>query len=173
MKENRMEFTDGIHKITEPIIIDGAKYKEGFVLTAAPGAHPVLDGTIDLVADQFKRVGDYFVYRFQPDEKGEFPIFHDFYDKVGDRSIPLIACGFTDTFCQSWPEASEAVLKAIKEVVADFGGSYVDTEGLLSNAQKVGTPDIYHFCKESLYILGGKFFEKYTQMREVVETEKV
>lgn len=99
--------------------------------------------------------------------------FHDFYEKVGDSSIPLITCGFPDTFCQSCPEASEAVLKAIKEVVADFGGSYVDTAGLLSNAQKVESKDIYHFCKESLYILGGKFFEKYTQMREVVETEKV
>ena len=70
MKTSRMEFTDGIHKITGPIIIDGAEYKEGLVLTAVPGAHPVLDGTIDLAADQFMRVGDSFIYRFQPNEKG-------------------------------------------------------------------------------------------------------
>lgn len=98
--------------------------------------------------------------------------FNDFYEKVGDRSVPVIACGFPDTFCQRWPEATEAVLKAIREVIADFDGGFVETEGLISNAQKVGTDDIYHYCKESLRILGGKFFEKYCQLRKGVPAGK-
>lgn len=121
MKENRMEFTDGIHKITEPIIIDGAKYKEGFVLTAAPGAHPVLDGTIDLVADQFKRVGDYFVYRFQPDEKGEFPTFHDFYDN--GKKIPICKS-------QEFRLRDKILDQKNRENPANYLGLYVDEDSL-------------------------------------------
>lgn len=94
--------------------------------------------------------------------------FNDFYEKLGDKSVPVIACGFPDTFCESAPEATDAVLKAIKEVVADFGGGFVETKGLLSNAQKLNNNDIYHYCKESLHILGGKLFEKYTELRKAV-----
>ena len=60
-----------------------------------------------------------------------------------------------------------AVLKAIHEVIVDdFGGKFVETKGLLSNAQKVDSNDIYHYCKESLRILGGKYFEKYQEIRK-------
>lgn len=110
--------------------------------------------------------------RYTTHKKNLTDTFNDFYEKLGDKSVPIIACGFPDTFCQSIPEATDAVLRAIKEVIADFGGAYVDTAGLPSNAQKVGGGDIYHYCKESLRILGGKFFEKYAQLRSAVKAGK-
>ena len=104
--------------------------------------------------------------RYTTHQKNLTATFDDLYEKLGDRSIPLIAGGFPDTFCESWPEATEAVLKAIREVIADFGGEFVDNKGLQSNSQKVGGGDIYHFCKESLRIIGGKYFEKYQELRK-------
>jgi len=91
--------------------------------------------------------------------------FSDLQEKLGTKDFAMLACGFPDTFCESIPEASGAVLKAIREVIAAFGGLYVDSTGLPSNAIKMGTNDIYHYCKESLHILGGRFFEKYCQLR--------
>ena len=105
--------------------------------------------------------------RYTTHKKNLTATFNDLYEHLGDRSIPLIAGSFPDTFCNEWPEATNAVLKAIYEVVVDdFGGAFVDNKGLESNAQKVGGGDIYHFCKESLRIIGGKYFEKYQELRK-------
>ena len=105
--------------------------------------------------------------RYTTHKKNLSDTFNDYYEKLGDRSIPLIAAGFPDTFCESWPEATDAVLKAIREVIVDeFGGAFIETKGLLSNAQKTGSSDIYHYCKESQRILGEKYFEKYQQLRK-------
>ena len=93
--------------------------------------------------------------------------FADLYEKLGDRSIPLIACGFTELFCQLLPEATAVVLRAIREVVADFGGGFVETKDLLSNSQTIpDSTDIYHFSRQSLHILGGMFFEQYRKLRK-------
>lgn len=91
--------------------------------------------------------------------------FADFYARTGCQDAPIIACGFTDTYCQSVPEASEAVLKAIVECVAEVNGGFVDTKGLTSNAQVLGNDDIYHYSREALHILGGKLFDKYKEMK--------
>ena len=89
--------------------------------------------------------------------------FNDIYQRIGG-GFPVIACGFTDTFCASLPEASNAVLTAIQEVIAQFGGGYVDPAGLTSNSQVIGGEDIYHYSKEALNILGEKFFDKYAEL---------
>lgn len=93
--------------------------------------------------------------------------FKDLYKKLGDRSVPLIACGFSQPFCQKLPEATAAVLRAIREVIADFDGGFVETEGLLTNGQTLpDCKDICHYSRQSLHILGGMFFEKYRELRK-------
>ena len=89
--------------------------------------------------------------------------FRDIYENLG-KGFPIIACGFTDTFCESLPEATDAVMCAIREMIAKYEGGIVETKGLTSNSQAIGGEDIYHFSKESLRILGGKFFEKYQEL---------
>jgi len=106
--------------------------------------------------------------RYTTHKKNLTDTFNDYYEMLGDRSIPLIAGEFPETFCNQWPEATNAVLKAIREVIVDeFGGGFVETKGLPSNALKLpDCKDIYHYCRESLHILGGMFFEKYRQIRK-------
>ena len=105
--------------------------------------------------------------RYATHKKNLTATFADLYEKIGDQSVPLIACGFTDAFCHTLPEATDAVLRAIREVIADFGGSFVQTHGLATNSEAVpDSKDIYHFSRESLHILGQMVFEKYRQMRK-------
>ncbi len=92
--------------------------------------------------------------------------FRDLYQRLEGESFPIIACGFTDTYYASVPEAAEAVIRAIQECVAAFDGGYVDTTGLPSNSQALGNEDIYHYSKEGQHLLGGRFFEKYTELRK-------
>lgn len=92
--------------------------------------------------------------------------FADFYERTGCKDAPIIACGFTDTYCESVPEASEAVLKAIVECVDAVGGGFVDTKGLTSNSQVLGGGDIYHYSREALHILGGMLFDKYKEIKK-------
>ncbi len=91
--------------------------------------------------------------------------YADFYERVGCKDAPIIACGFPDTYYESTPVACDAVLKAIRECVAEVGGGFVDTKGLTSNAQVLGNDDIYHYSRESLHILGGRFFDKYKEIK--------
>ena len=117
----RIELADGIHNINEPIVIDGADYPGGLVLTAAEGAHPVMDATVALDVSQFVRESEYFVYRFQPDENGNMPVFHDFYDN--GKRIPI---------CQSkyFRLKDKIVDRENRENPANLIGLYVEEDSL-------------------------------------------
>ena len=80
-------------------------------------------------------------------------------------TVEVIACGFTDDNFASDPVNCGAILQAVKEWSETLGG-YVDTAGLLPNRAVVGGGDYYHFCRESLHLLGGRFFEKYREIRK-------
>lgn len=89
----------------------------------------------------------------------------DLYQRLGQVQFPVIACGFTDENFASDPVNCGAILQAVKEWSETLGG-YVDTAGLLPNRAVVGGGDYYHFCRESLHLLGGRFFEKYREIRK-------
>ena len=88
----------------------------------------------------------------------------DFYAQIGDSAIPFIAGGFCDEWYLENKVACDAVLSAIKACVAQVGGGFVETSGLLSNKQKVGNADDIHFCRESLRILGERYFAQYAML---------
>lgn len=90
----------------------------------------------------------------------------DFYRQVGDKDIPFIAGDFCYEWRQKNQDACDAVAKAIRECAQAFGGGFVETVGLLSNNQKNGNGDDIHFCRESLHILGQRYFEKYMSIME-------
>lgn len=89
---------------------------------------------------------------------------NDIYTHFGFAAVPFIAGGFCDEWYLENKEACDAVLKAIRECCAQRG-SFVETAGLLSNNQKTGNGDPIHFCKESLHILGGRYFDAYAAIR--------
>lgn len=117
----RIELADGVHKIKEPIVIDGADYPGGLVITAAEGAHPVMDATVVLDSEQFVREGDYYVYRFQVDENGNMPVFHDFYDN--GRKIPICRSNYSRL-------KDKIVDRQNRENPANLIGLYVEEDSL-------------------------------------------
>ena len=79
--------------------------------------------------------------------------------------MPFIAAGFCDEWYLDNKEPCDAVLKAIRECCDERLAAYIETSGLLSNNQKTGNGDVIHFCKESLHILGEKYFDAYAALR--------
>ena len=92
--------------------------------------------------------------------------FADFYREFGDDTIPTIAAGFSHEYYLTSVESCDAVLNAIREVMAEIGGSFIETDDLQSNNQRIGNGDPYHFCRESLHILGGRYFDEYRKLRK-------
>lgn len=83
-----------------------------------------------------------------------------FFD-IFNIKVPFIA----GKFCQEWyvKEIGDniSILNAIEDVVADLGGEIVETEDLLSNNQILNNGDDVHFCRQSQYILGERYYEAY------------
>lgn len=90
--------------------------------------------------------------------------FTDVQNKYSAYSFPIIAGGFVDEYVKNNPgclavfRATQAVSQTLKNVAVVSG------EGLQSNNQAVGNGDDAHFCREALYELGQRYFEKYRQM---------
>ena len=79
------------------------------------------------------------------------------------ENLPIIAGGFCDEWYLKNKAPCDAVLQAVKETAESFGGAFVETNGLLSNNQKVKNGDDIHFCRESLHILGARYFEAFVR----------
>ncbi len=91
----------------------------------------------------------------------------DFRNKFGN--VPFISAGFTRQWYESYPEQCKAVYQAIEKIADENEKvafiSY--TEDLLSNAEKVGNDDKVHFCKESLSVLGLRYYEKWSILNKI------
>ncbi len=85
----------------------------------------------------------------------------------GVPELPFIA----GDFVQHWEDDNSSVcapvVDAIRAVCRDCGfGAFVETDGLLSNRQFAesrgsSSDDTIHFCRESLYELGKRYFREY------------
>lgn len=85
--------------------------------------------------------------------------------KVG--IVPIIA----GDFCAQWKEQNAEkcapVIRAIRHVMKDMGGAFVETADLPSNEQdKTEQPDQIHFSRRSLEILGKRYFEAFDRIRK-------
>ena len=87
-------------------------------------------------------------------------------EKYDCREIPFIA----GDFCNEWKskniEICEPIVNVIRKVFAGEKAAFVETADLPSNNQKVGNGDDIHFCRESLHILGKRYFEKYMALTD-------
>lgn len=104
--------------------------------------------------------------RYRTHKSNLMSTFADFRKRTGCVDTPILACGFTDRFYANNPTACEAVLTAIREVITEINGGFVDASGLPTNDDEIGGGDFYHFSRESLHMLGGRFFEKYKELRK-------
>ena len=83
-------------------------------------------------------------------------------------NMPFIA----GDFCYEWKNKNLAICQpivdVIKRVVNEIGNAgFVTTENLLSNNQKIENGDDIHFCRETLYELGKRYFKKYSELIDI------
>lgn len=80
-------------------------------------------------------------------------------------NMPFIAGDFVRDWKQKNIESCRPIVEKIQNVVDDLGNSaFVTTDDLLSNKEKVGNNDDIHFCREGLWKLGERYFEKYREL---------
>ncbi|MBQ9714457.1 MAG: hypothetical protein IJV83_03960 [Clostridia bacterium] len=78
------------------------------------------------------------------------------------KEIPFIAGEFVNDWKSKNLDICTPILEKIQQVVSESGNArYVETADLLSNDQKNGNGDDIHFCRESLHILGRRYFVAY------------
>lgn len=84
--------------------------------------------------------------------------------RVGEK-IPFIAGEFVNDWKSKNIDICAPILQVIREVAAESGnGGFVETGDLLSNDQKHQNGDDIHFCRESLHILGRRYFAEYKRI---------
>ena len=80
-------------------------------------------------------------------------------------NIPFIAGDFVNEWKMLNLKICEPIIDVIKKVVHESGNAgFVENTNLLSNNQKIGNGDNIHFCREALYELGERYFEKYKEL---------
>ena len=95
-------------------------------------------------------------------------MFKDYFERFSLKNIPIIAGGFCDEWYLKNKEACDAVIDGTKRFLKTVDGGFVESAGLLSNNQKIHNYDDIHFCRESLYILGEKYYTEF----EAILSEK-
>ena len=102
--------------------------------------------------------------RYQVHKSNLITMMNDFKKIFGLKDIPFVAGGFCDEWYLANKGPCDAVLHAVKDCCEVMQGVFVSTTGLLSNNQKIGNGDDIHFCRESLHILGEKYYDAFTKI---------
>lgn len=92
-------------------------------------------------------------------------LFSQVRERTHNADLPIIAADF----CREWKsqnaEACAPILSAIRRTVSDFGGEFLETADLPSNAEDGADPeDHIHFSRNSLHILGKRYFEAFERI---------
>ncbi len=102
--------------------------------------------------------------KYQLHKKNLGAMIADYMETFGCKGIPLVAGGFVDEWYLKNVESCNPVLKAIKEVVLENNGEFVETSGLKSNNEQTGNGDDIHFCREASHLLGDKYFDAFKKL---------
>lgn len=81
------------------------------------------------------------------------------------KDLPFIAGDFVWHWKSQWLDRCEPIVKATKDICNEIGyAEFVQTDDLLSNDQAVGNEDIIHFCRDSIYKLGVRYYNAYQKI---------
>ena len=95
-------------------------------------------------------------------EKQLKALITDVKNRYGLPSLPFVSGDFVNDWKSKNIEICAPIVEKIKAVTASEGGLFVETSDLPSNDQKLGNNDDIHFCRESLHILGKRYFDAYS-----------
>ena len=91
----------------------------------------------------------------------------DIRDRYG-KNLPIIAGDFVNEWKSKNLDDCIPILEKIQETLVELGnGAFVQTADLPSNNQKISNGDDIHFCRESLHILGGRYFTAFESLEKV------
>ena len=79
-------------------------------------------------------------------------------------TAPFISADFVNEWKSENIGICTPIVDKIKSVTASEGGVFIETADLPSNNQKTGNGDGIHFCRESLHILGKRYFDAYKEI---------
>ncbi len=86
-------------------------------------------------------------------------MLNDFRARFG--ICPFIMGGFTDDWRNSW-DKSRVIMSAEESIVSSFPTvGFVNAEGLKTNNGELGNGDLFHFSRNSLYMLGERYYDVY------------
>lgn len=81
------------------------------------------------------------------------------------KDLPFIAGDFANEWKNDNIEDCRPIVAKIRETIGEVGNAaFVETSDLLTNNQKIGNGDTVHFCRESLHILGRRYFNAYQEL---------
>ena len=90
----------------------------------------------------------------------------DFRARYGEK-IPFVAGDFVSEWKNKNLEDCKPILSNIREVIAEnMPAAFVETADLLSNNEKHQNGDDIHFCRESLHILGKRYFDAFQSLEK-------
>lgn len=79
-------------------------------------------------------------------------------------NLPFICGSFVSEWRKKNEDICKPILEALQQVASEMYGEYVEAGDLLSNNEKTGNGDDIHFCRESLHILGRRYFDAYQEI---------
>ncbi len=82
-------------------------------------------------------------------------------NRYGCPDLPFICASFVNEWTSENRDICDPILRVIREVTKEVGGRFVEADDLPTNNQATGSGDNIHFCRESLHILGRRYFEAY------------
>lgn len=111
--------------------------------------------------DAFEQIDrpDEEVHAFYRAQFGE--MLRDFRKRYARFDFPFIAGDFVASWAHSFPKPA-VIGQAIRDVFQEIGNAaFVETADLLSNNDVIHNADIIHFCRESAYELGRRYFRAF------------
>lgn len=80
-------------------------------------------------------------------------------------AVPFLAADFVHEWSRKQFEIYQPIINAIRQVVCSYtNAAFIETDNLLSNNQKVGNGDEFHFCRDALHELGHRYFHSYKEL---------
>ena len=92
-----------------------------------------------------------------------------FKERYGIHEMPIVAGDFVNEWKSANIEKCAPIIDAMKSLIEGENGMFVETADLMSNNQKNGDGDTIHFCRESLHILGRRYFSAF---KKIIERQK-
>ena len=86
--------------------------------------------------------------------------------RYGNDALPYVAGDFVPQWKNQNTEIVTPIENALRRICHKIGNAaFVESVGLLSNAQVLGNNDIIHFSRQSLQELGHRYFKAFSTLR--------